>query len=492
MASTFHLGEGIRDNCVRVFCLVGLTFTLYYLYLDRQYKYYIEDYKNTQRQETQLINEKIASTILGLKTLAAVVGEKIRTAPEDSHKIQRILIAGAHVSQDYNVPTVRDIAYYKLSNYQEVITPSLVYPLNSLPLAFRKSMKDLESLITKNNEMIGTIPILDQSKRLKGVLEIKVPCLDIQKFIGADKVTTLEFPQLFDIRGKQVIQNNPLDFSFKAPLPYFEYLKSHEAGFLILAYAVLIGSILLFFCGILVKKRVSVAVGGQIDKLSTHRSSLEAYNSLQRHMIQRFKDVTRIIHHSVDRIAQSYNGSPLSHNEKRILINGATGLVENLSSGLCANLQREPLLVKELLDQVKLHFVEQIQKLNINLHMTCPQDLEFVGDPLFTKMILLNVIGYPLYSMPKKGEISISVTQVNGFVHVEIRDNRYSLTAEGKQHLKIPFEFFVEGHKLRQICIQNRIGCESFEATKGDFYTKVSFPLDPDQVHERNIIPFPR
>ena len=490
MNSTRHLGDTLRDNFIRVAIFVSLSFIWYFLYLDWQYQIYLEDYRNTQRQEEQAINEKIRSTIGNLRVLTEAIGKSITSGPENYGDIQTTLKTGISFSQKDNLPNIQDVSYYKLSDPKAIITPSVISPLPTLALALRKPVESLTSMTTQNNIMIGTIPVMDQNKRLKGMLEIKVPFLDIQKFVGVDKLKTLQFPQIFNGHGKQVIQTQPLDFSFKEPLSYSEYFKSHESYFWILAYAVFIGSILLFLSGIVVKKRTSLAFGAQIDLLSKEFNSLSTYSSLQRHMIQQFRELSRAIHKSMERVRRSYHGSPISVSEKQTLIKTVAELAEDLSSGIWSNHKKESLNMKNIIDQIVLYFSNQIQKLNIKIQITCAPDLSFMGDPLFVKMILLNSIGYPLFSMPKQGEVSISVTEENGFIHINIQDNRYSLSEVGKQYFKIPFEFFVESQKLQQICLQNGVGYKSFKTTKGAFHTKVSFPLDsPDQV--LNALSFP-
>ena len=168
-------------------------------------------------------------------------------------------------------------------------------------------------------------------------------------------------------------------------------------------------------------------------------------------------------------------------------------LAQALSSGLWPNLQRKPLILGDILDEVKMHFANQIQKLNLKCNVTELQDLTIVGDPLFAKIVLLNAIGVPLCSTPKNGALLISVMSKNGFAHIEVRDNRYSLTNAGKQYLKIPLEFFfVEAKQLRQLCFQNGVGYESYETKEGEFITKVSFALEPDEITKGNVISLPR
>lgn len=493
MNSTLHLGDGLRDDLIRVFCYVGLPFVVYFLYVDWTYNRYLEEYRNTQKQEVQTAKEKITSTLIELRTLTEALRMKILATPEDSLSIQTTLKAGQLLSQRYAIPTIQNISYYKLSHPQAVITSTLIAPLNKVPQAFRKPAKTLEALTYQNNALVGTLPVLDKNNRLKGVVEVKVPSLDIQKIIGAEHFKTLEFPQLFEADGTKLIQKKPLEFTYKSPLSYLTYLNSYVSHFWLLAFAVFIGGPLVFFSGRIAKKRVGFAHGSQISQLNakletlnTHRSSLEVDNSFLRHIIQRSKELAGVIHKVVTHIEPSYSGS------NRVLMSEVEKLAQALSSGLWPNLQRPPLILGDILDEVKMHFANQIQKLNLKWNVTGLQDLTIVGDPLFAKIVLLNAIGVPLCSTPKSGALLISITSKNGFAHIEVRDNRYSLTNTGKQYLKFPLEFFVEAKQLRQLCIQNGVGYESYKTKEGEFITKVSFALEPDEIAKGNVISLPR
>jgi len=503
MESTLHLRHGVRmrDNFTWIFYLIGLLFALYYLYLNLRYNYYTEDYRNAQQQEIKKINDKTTETIQSLRALANILGKTILSTPEDYRKIQRALATGLSVSQGYDkTPTIHHLSYYKLSASKAIITPSAVVPLYSLPVAFHKPLKDLESLTIKDNELVGMVPVFDSNKNLKGVLEIKVPSVDIQKFLGVDNLTTLIFPQMFDGHGKKMVQSDPLDFSLKNPLSYVEYIMSYALHFWILVYAAVIGSIVLFFGGIFVKKHTGLAFGDQIghlnkklDSLSSHSSSLEQRTMLQGDIIQRSRQLGGALHKSAKAVEVSDEGMGpfLSYDEKKTLIKATAALAEDLSTGLWQAPQKETISVEALLKHIKIYFTDQIQKLNLKYTFTCPQGLKFEGDPLFTKIVLANIIGIPLCSMPKEGKISIVVTQENGFVYIEIKGKQYALSAEAKKYLKFPPELLIENNKLREICLQHGIGYQS-ETQGGEFCTLISFSLTPEDVQESNVISFSR
>ena len=483
MNSDVHLGDRLRDDLMRVFCFVGLLFAVYFFYVDWTYNRYVEDYRNTQRQEVQTANQKITASLTKLRDLTEALRTEILAAPEDSLSIQTTLKAGQWLSERYAIPTIQSLSYYKFSRPQAVITPALIAPLDKVPQAFRKPVKELTALTTQKNAMVGMLPVLDKNNRLKGIVEVKVPSLDIQKIIGADDFKTLEFPQLFGINGIKLIQNKPLEFTPKSPLSYLAYLTSFASYFWLLAFAVLIGAPLVFFSGRLAKKRVGFVYGYQLGHLSNQLKCLKTRSSFQHSRIQRYEEISGVLSKAVNFL----RGSPAHPSKKQTLINAAAELAEDLSSGMSSNLKRESLNLKTILEEVVLYFTDQIQKQTIDVKITCPEELTFIGDSLFVRMILLNVMGSPLFYMPKKGRMSISAIKKEGLIHIEIKDNRYSLSELGKKYVKTPFDFYVDDHKLQQICLQNRIGYTLSQSEKGDFTTKVSFPLDSDL----KIIPFP-
>jgi len=340
--------------------------------------------------------------------------------------------------------------------------------------------------------MIETLPILDHRHRLKGVLETKVSYIDIQKFIGADKLKTLEFPSLFDQNGKQIILENPLAFSFKPPLSRYAYMLSYKTTLWGMAFVVFIGSLFLALCGRIVKKNATLFYGTQIGQLkellktlTSSRSSLEARHSFQNTLLHRLKEVGGVITHAIERLKESYTGGSLSHQKMHLLLKGTSGLAQNLSIGL-TNHHIESIVVMDILEDIKQQMADKMRELNITWTITGSENLIFRGDPLFYRQILLNALGYPLYHMPERSDVLIDVTQENGFVHIEIQDQRFFLTEAIKAYLHLP-EDFIEYNILRQICLQHNVGYEFFETKEGTFYTKVSFPMDSDYSQGENI-----
>lgn len=266
-----------------------------------------------------------------------------------------------------------------------------------------------------------------------------------------------------------------------SPLSYVDYILSHTPDFKIMAFTVLIGSAGVLFGPILARMRLYFKFGNQINKLTGKLSRAQEDTSLQVLFIQRFKHMSKIISETMEHVVQSAESIP--REAQQSLIQAAAGLAKELSKGLCANLQKETLNVGKTIKQTQNHFTDYMQSHHIKVQITCPEDLTVVADPLFTRLVFLNILGFPLCSTQTNGEISVLVTQNNGYAHVEVQDKRQALTTEGKQYLKFPREFLAENDTLRQLCFQNEWSYEFKEQEKGKFYTKVSIPLEDYSRH---------
>lgn len=278
------------------------------------------------------------------------------------------------------------------------------------------------------------------------------------------------------------------DSTLMTPLSYVDYLLSHTHDFIIIAFTVFIGSAAVLFGPIFARMRVKFRFDQQISKLTGKLNRTEEDSSLYLSFIQRYKQMSKIIVNTMEYVDQSVEG--LSPEVQQDLMTAIKEIAEDLSKGLCSNSQKETLNVRKMLDKTQNHFADYIQSHNIQLQMTCPDNLTVVADPLFTRVIFLNVLGFPICSTQTNGTISVSVSQKNGYADVEIQDSRYVLTSDGKQHLKFPREFLAKREELKQLCFQNDWGCEFKELQGGQFYTKLSIPLEDHEALANNGMGF--
>jgi len=271
------------------------------------------------------------------------------------------------------------------------------------------------------------------------------------------------------------------------PLPYGEYILSYMGDFKLIAFTALTGSVGVLVGPILARMRLNFMFGKQIKTLTGKLSSAEADTSFHLMYIQRYKQMSKVITDTMEYVEQSDSITFEAQQELMMIIKG---IAEELSKGLCSNLQKETLNLRQTLDQTQSHFTDYIQHHNIGLQITCPEDLTVVADPLFTRLVFLNILGLPICSTQTNGSISVFVFQKEGYAHIEIQDSRHVLTREGQQHLKFPREFLAKTHELKQLCFQNDWGYAFKEQKKGKFYTKVSVPLEDYHTVENNVVNF--
>ncbi len=273
-------------------------------------------------------------------------------------------------------------------------------------------------------------------------------------------------------------------------LPYGDYILSHMDDFKLMAFTALTGSVGVLVGPILARMRLAFTFGKQIKQLTGKLSSARADTSFHLMYIQRYKQMSKVITDTMEYVEHSADNTPFEVQQELMMI--IKGIAEELSKGLCTNLQKETLNVRQMLDQTQSHFTDYIQNHNVQIKITCPEDLTVVGDSLFMRLIFLNILGLPICSTQNNGAISVFVSQKEGYAHIEIHDHRTMLTTAGQQHLKFPREFLAKTHELKQLCFQNDWGYAFKEKKKGTFYTKVSVPLkayDTVENHGVNFVP---
>jgi hypothetical protein len=269
------------------------------------------------------------------------------------------------------------------------------------------------------------------------------------------------------------------------PLSYTDYLFSRMDDFKIIAFTALMGSVGVFFGPILARMRLNFRFGKQINTWTNTLKRTEMDTSLYLEFIQRVKQMSKIIADTMEHLEHSAEN--LSFESQQDLMMAIKELAEDLSKGLCGNLQKETLNLREMLNQTQSHFTDTIQNHNIQLKVTCPEELTVVADPLFMRVVLLNILGLPICSTQNNGEISVKVAQNNGYAHIEVEDSRYSLTNTGQRHLKFPHAFLAKNEELKQFCFQNDCGYEFRQQKGSTFYTKVSIPLEDYGALQNNV-----
>jgi hypothetical protein len=265
------------------------------------------------------------------------------------------------------------------------------------------------------------------------------------------------------------------DVTLDHPLSYGDYLLSHTSDFIVIAFTVFVSSAAILFGPILARKRVGFRFAQHINKLTGTLTRTEEDTTLYISVIQRYKAISKGISNTMEYMEQY--GDSLSPEVRQDVMVATKEIAEELSRGLCSTLQKETLNVRKMLEQTQAHFTDCIQDHNIEVKVTCPEDLTVVADPLFARLIFLNIFGLPICSTQSNGEISVVVSSKEGYAHVEVQDSRYVLTTEGKQQLNFPREFLAKNDELKQLCFQNEWGYEFKEQKKGQFYTKISIPL---------------
>jgi hypothetical protein len=162
------------------------------------------------------------------------------------------------------------------------------------------------------------------------------------------------------------------DPTLMSPLSYVDYLLSHMHDFKIIAFTVLFGSVGVLFGPVFARMRLKFRFGQQMNTLTNKLAGAEEDTAFQMMVIRRFKQINKIIADTMEHVMQS--GGTISFEAQQRLIQAAAELAEELSKGLCANLEKETLKLRKMLEQTQNHFTGYMQSQEIKIQITCPDD----------------------------------------------------------------------------------------------------------------------
>jgi len=231
----------------------------------------------------------------------------------------------------------------------------------------------------------------------------------------------------------------------------------------------------------------------ELEHQYLHKSSLasyEAYKKFHTNLLDRYQEQLNYIVKSLDFI-DYYLKSPkksFSKTETIEIVESCLKAAQFLSRGMIAKIEEEPVHLGILLEEVKQLFAERIFKFNLTLEMTCPENLFFYGDFLFTEFILSNLLCKSIYRVPKNGKISIQATEEMGSIKIEIQDNGYSLNKVREKLIKKSFNLLIEESFLQEMCRENGFIYESSKSGQGLTITKIIIPDIQTENLKSNVI----
>ena len=163
---------------------------------------------------------------------------------------------------------------------------------------------------------------------------------------------------------------------------------------------------------------------------------------------------------------------------------------EYLSKGAVSKIRNEPIKILSILDNIQELFAEKIYKSNIEVEINCSENLFYDSDPCFMELMLINVIGKPLHSVPLNGSVTIKATNQKEGLHIQVKDNGFFFNKKILNQLNQSFNFFLSQEIFAKVCQDNNLRYEHYRGKNGFNMAKIFFPKPDGRSLDDNVIPF--
>ena len=500
--------------CVAIFVSLSLMFVASYVFIEHQK--YLSAYQITQQQELKALQQKTTIALENLKKLSQLTSERIAASQGDVKRIQNILSSVPRLNPSGTIPKLQKVFYSKFSSPQMVITLFGPFPLYSQTAPEVRTPEKETSITFDENAIICRTPVFNEIGNLEGTLEIQIDPSDFSSFLGSTKTETVNLSQVLKNEEGELLQKAPFPIYARQPNDLVNFIYVNQTLYAFFYYFTVIGIIFIACCAYYLNFRIKKShkirleelealllkatteenhlKGKLLTKQQHYKSSLIAFETYIKHLTilkKRYKEQAAYLSRSLNVVEQSLKNpkSSLSEETRAEIIDSCLKVCQSLSSGLISKTQSVPLDLRALLEEIRSLFSEKIYKSQLTLDLACISDLNFQGDPLFTKFILINVIGKSIHSLSKNGKSSIFMRENTRGFELEIQDNGYSLadTTEGLME-RYP-DLFVKEEVFQRLCQDNGLEYEASRVESGLNAIKIVFPTPLDQTSSHNVIP---
>ena len=512
----------LKPSFLGLIFLISLSSAFISTYIFVDYQKYLKTYQASQTQETETIIKKIEATFGNLKELLkltearihATYGNSQNNSKVFSQQIQKILSSLHHLHFHQPLPEFQKASYSKFSPPQMIMTRFGILPLDSKKMPFEKMppINNEPVFVLEDKEIKGTVTILNFQGSLEGALEIQVELDAFIRFLGTYKTVYLK--QSFLLQDIQA-PKSPLSIYNKPPDSFLAYAlacKSHYAVFA--AYILFILVFIGFYLYLLdlrlqrnyrhkfetledalskigmSEKALKKELGLHQQNAHIHQISSQARKKFQTNLKKRQQEQVSHVSLSLKSIQQSFKNplSQLGHPERMEILNACIAETNNLSDGLWNSTKKEKVDFREILRCLQLIFAETIHKFCLTIETKIPfETMSFQGDPLLIEVLLINAIGKPIHRVPKDGNISISLKEIPGFLHLEVRDNGYAGAEVAEKLIRKSSGLFMTEEAFHKICLTNGMGYRYAKAN-GLNVTHLMIPNPEEEVSNSNVV----
>lgn len=499
---------------ISVFVSFSLVLVVSYVLIEHQR--YLAAYQATQQLELKTLQQKTLLALENLKKLSQLTVTRIIASHGDVKRIQNILSSVPRLNPNGTLPKIQKVFYNKLSPPQMVITLFGPLPLYSQSAPY-VHVADKETIITiDENVVVSKTTVFSERDTLEGILEIQIDPIDFKIFLGNMETVTLNPPQLSKNEESNLLQKPPFFIYARPPNNFWSFVFVNQERYAFFYYFTTFGIILIVSCAYIINMRNKNAHKTKQEELEStllkstteknclkeqllashqdYKSSQASYESYINHLlslIKRQNGQAGYITNTLSVVEQSLKNPKSSYSKKDQveLIESCLKVGESLSSGLVSKVKNVPIDLRALLEEVQSLFAEKIYKLQVTINLVCSKNLNFQGDPLFTKFIVMNIMGKSIHSLSENGKASIIVKKEVDALELEVQDNGYPLEDTTEGLMKRYPALFVKEDVFQDLCKDNGLKYETSRAENGLNITRVVISSSLAETSFPNVIP---
>lgn len=532
------IGQRFREIIKSVVVAMGslFTFTGFFvlIYITFDYQSYLQHHQSTQISEINTIQKKHESSLDALKKLVEVTCIRVKAARSDIDRLRSVLNSLHNLDTSHSMVNFQKVAYIKVTEPHTVVgrfgvLPSQEKPpqgiLNSIHQHGFTSVFEDNALKVYGAVKDGKDPG-DPHTNIIGILEVQINRDAYLKSLGTYQTVDFvpDISQDLQNSSPSPILENPIPIYEKPPQSFSSYCIAHKSHYAIFAIFALF--IIFFVIRYLHKINNSLKSMYQekldnleenVAQLTTSRTNLsQKLTKLQEDTkahyaaCQAKKDLMFKI--TVRRKLQEQHLNETLINAVREIKNPNAELsyldYEHVlsyclkeSTALFGEfLDKDPLFyelfLEEVIESVQVLFADKIRSNRVQVTVDFPEDDNdpFGGDPLLTKLLLMQILGQAIYSVPADGFVSIRVRKIESTLKMEIRHNGFPITERIEQLFRKHFELFLNNDMIQHICKECSIVCTYTKVCSGDNVTHLEIPLEIPKSQETinentNVVP---
>ncbi|MBP6951967.1 MAG: HAMP domain-containing histidine kinase [Alphaproteobacteria bacterium] len=506
----------LKPTLLWISTFVSFSLVLVATYVFIEHQRYLAAYQATQQLELKTLQQKTLLALENLKKLSQLTVTRIIDSHGDVKRIQNILSSVPRLNPNGTLPKIQKVFYNKLSPPQRVITLFGPSPLYSQSAPDVHTAEKETAITIDENVVVSKTTVFSERDTLGGVLEIQIDPMDFKVFLGNMETVTLNPPQLSKNEESNLLQKTPFAIYARPLNNFWSFVFVNQERYAFFYYFTVFGIILIVSCAYIINIRNKNTHKTKQEELEAtllkstteknclkekllacqqdHKSSQTSLESYINHLLglnKRQNEQAAYIIKALSVVEQSFKNpmSSLSKKDQVELIESCLKVGESLSNNLVSKVKNVPIDLRALLEEVCALFAEKIYKLQVTINLFCSKDLNFQGDPLFTKFIVMNVIGKSIHSLSTNGKASIFVRKEASAFELEVQDNGYSHadTTEGLME-RYP-ALFVKEDVFRFLCQNNGLKYETSRDENGLNVTKTVILSSLAETSSPNVIP---